>query len=62
MKKWYLSKTLWISIVIAILAALQGFVFLLPLTPIDQAFVLLIISVIVAVLRFYTTQPISNGQ
>jgi uncharacterized membrane protein YgaE (UPF0421/DUF939 family) len=54
------SKTLWFAVIVAVLSVLQGFIFQLPLTPIWQAMVGCVIAVIVAVLRFVTTQPLSQ--
>ena len=54
------SKTVWFGILVAALSVLQGYVFLLPLKPVEQMMVGLGISVIVVILRFVTTQPISE--
>ncbi len=54
------SKTLWFAVIIAVLSVLQGFVFQLPLTPFWQAVVGMAIAVVVTVLRFVTTQPLSE--
>ena len=48
------------AILIAILSVLQGYVFLLPITPIQQMFVGVGVSVGVLILRLVTTQPIAN--
>ena len=52
------SKTVLFAILIAVLSVLQGYVFLLPLTPIHQMFAGIGISVLVVILRLVTTQPI----
>jgi hypothetical protein len=54
------SKTVWYAIAIAVLSVLQGYVFLLPVKPVEQMFVGLAISVGVVILRLLTTQPISQ--
>jgi uncharacterized membrane protein YccC len=54
------SKTLWFAVAIAVLSVLQGFIFQLPLSPLWQAVVGCVIAVLVAVLRFVTTQPLSE--
>jgi uncharacterized MnhB-related membrane protein len=54
------SKTLWFAVAIAVLSVLQGFIFQLPLSPLWQAIVGCVIAVLVAVLRFVTTQPLSE--
>jgi len=54
------SKTLWFAVAIAVLSVLQGFIFQLPLSPLWQAIVGCLIAVVVAVLRFVTTQPLSE--
>ena len=52
------SKTVWFAILIAVLSVLQGYVALLPVTPVQQMLVGMVISVAVLVLRLITTQPI----
>jgi len=54
------SKTVLFALFVAALSVLQGFLFLLPLTPIHQMFLGIAISVIVTLLRIITTQPISE--
>jgi uncharacterized membrane protein YgaE (UPF0421/DUF939 family) len=54
------SKTLWFAVIIAVLSVLQGFIFQLPLSPLWQAVIGSVIAVIVAVLRFVTTVPLSE--
>jgi hypothetical protein len=54
------SKTLWFALLLACLSVLQGYVGLLPLAPVQQMYVGLGISVVVTVLRFVTTQPLSE--
>lgn len=54
------TRTAKFALLIAILSVLQGYVFLLPMTPINQMWIGLGISIIVTVLRIVTTQPISE--
>ena len=54
------SKTVWFAILIAVLSVVQGYVALLPVTPVQQMLVGVVISVAVLVLRLITTQPISE--
>jgi hypothetical protein len=54
------SKTVWFAILIAVLSVVQGYVALLPVTPVQQMLVGVVISVVVLVLRLITTQPISE--
>jgi len=54
------SKTVIFAIILAALSVVQGYVGLLPLTPVQQMYVGIAISVIVTVLRIVTTQPISE--
>ena len=54
------SKTVWFAIAVAVLSVLQGFVFLLPVTPVQQMMVGVGIAVAVTLLRIVTTQPISE--
>lgn len=53
------SKTIWFAIILAALSVAQGYVGLLPLTPIHQMIAGIAIAAIVAVLRIVTTEPIS---
>ena len=54
------SRTVIFAILLAVLSVVQGYVGLLPLTPIEQMYVGIAISVVITVLRIVTTQPISN--
>ena len=49
------NKTVLWSLVIAVLSVAQGYIFELPLTPIHQMWVGIIISVVVVLLRFIET-------
>jgi len=52
------SKTVWYAILIAVLSIVQGYIGLLPMTPVLQMFVGIGISVGIVILRLLTTQPI----
>ena len=52
------SKTVWYAILIAVLSIVQGYIGLLPMTPVAQMFVGIGISVGIVILRLLTTQPI----
>ena len=54
------SKTVWYAIIIAVLSIVQGYIGLLPMTPVQQMFVGIAISVGIVILRLLTTQPISE--
>jgi hypothetical protein len=54
------SKTVWYAIIIAVLSIVQGYIGLLPMTPVLQMFVGIGISVGIVILRLLTTQPISE--
>ena len=54
------SKTVWYAILIAVLSIVQGYIGLLPMTPVLQMFVGISISVGIVILRLLTTQPISE--
>ena len=54
------SKTVWYAIIIAVLSIVQGYIGLLPMTPVLQMFVGIIISVGIVILRLLTTQPIGD--
>ena len=53
------SKTVWFAILIAVLSILQGYVGLLS-SPALQMFAGIVISVGIVILRFLTTQPLSE--
>ena len=54
------SKTIWFSILLAVLSVIQGYIGLLPLTPLNQMYVGIGISAAVVILRAVTTQPLSS--
>jgi hypothetical protein len=53
------SRTVLFALLLAVLSILQGYVFLLHITPVQQMFVGIGLSVIVTILRIITTQPIN---
>ena len=54
------SKTVWYAIIIAVLSIVQGYIGLLPMTPVAQMVVGIGISVGIVILRLLTTQPIGE--
>ena len=54
------SKTVIFAILLAALSLAQGYVGLLPLSPVEQMYVGIAISVAVTVLRIVTTQPLAE--
>ena len=54
------SKTIWFSVVLAVLSVIQGYIGLLPLTPLNQMYVGIGIAAAVVILRAVTTQPLSS--
>lgn len=54
------SKTVWYAILIAVLSIVQGYIGLLPMTPVAQIIIGIIISVGIVILRLLTTQPIGD--
>ena len=54
------SKTVWYAIVIAVLSIVQGYIGLLPMTPVLQMFIGIVISVGIVILRLVTTTAISE--
>jgi len=54
------SRTVLFAILLAVLSVLQGYVGLLPLSPVEQMYVGIAISVAITLLRIITTQPISE--
>jgi hypothetical protein len=53
------SRTVLFALLLAVLSILQGYVFLLHISPMQQMFVGIGLSVIVTILRIITTQPIN---
>lgn len=54
------SRTVLFAILLAVLSVVQGYIGLLPLSPVQQMYVGIGISIIVTVLRIVTTQPLSE--
>lgn len=54
------SKTIWFSVLLAMLSVVQGYLHVLPLTPINQMYVGIGIAAMVVILRAATTQPLSS--
>ena len=54
------SKTVIFAIVLAVLSVVQGYISLLPLTPIQQMYAGIAIAVAITLLRIITTQPITD--
>ena len=54
------SRTVWFALLLAILSIVQGYVALLPITPVQQMFVGCGIAVAITLLRIITTTPISE--
>lgn len=52
------SRTVLFALAIAVLSVLQGFVFLLPITPMEQMYVGVALAVVVVLLRAITTEPL----
>lgn len=54
------SRTIWFSVLLAVLSVVQGYLHVLPLTPIHQMYAGLAIAAVVTVLRTVTTQPLGE--
>lgn len=56
------SRTVLFALLLAVLSVVQGYVGLLPLTPVYQIYIYIgiAISVVITLLRIITTQPISQ--
>lgn len=54
------SRTVWFAIALAVLSIVQGYVGLLPLTPLHQMLVGCAIAVCITLLRIITTMPIAE--
>ena len=60
LKQALTSKTVWFAIILAVLSVAQGFIFLLPITPLEQMYVGIAVAVAVTLLRVVTGQPLSE--
>jgi len=54
------SRTVWFALLLAVLSIVQGYVALLPITPVGQMLVGCGIAVAITLLRIITTTPISE--
>ena len=54
------SRTVLFALLLAVLSILQGYVFLLHISPLHQMFVGIGLSIIVTILRIITTKPIAE--
>ena len=54
------SRTVIFAVLLAVLSILQAYVFLLPITPVQQMLVGIVIAVAVTLLRIITTQPFNT--
>ena len=54
------SRTVWFALLLAVLSIVQGYVALLPITPVGQMLVGCGIAVAITLLRIITTQPIAE--
>ncbi len=54
------SRTVLFAVLVAVLSVLQGFLFLLPITPVQQMWVGIVLAVCIVVLRVITTVPVSE--
>jgi hypothetical protein len=53
------SRTMWFSVILAVLSVAQGFIVQLPMTPGVQGIVGAVVAAIVAYLRVQTVAPLS---
>lgn len=54
------SRTVWFAMLLAVLSIAQGYIGLLPLTPVHQMLVGCAIAVCITLLRIVTTTPIAE--
>ena len=54
------SRTVWFALLLAVLSIVQGYVALLPITPVGQMFAGCGIAVAITLLRIITTTPIAD--
>ena len=60
LKSIFKSKTVWFSVLLAMLSVVQGYLHVLQLTPVNQMYAGLAIAVVVTDLRAVTTQPLKE--
>lgn len=60
MSKALKSRTMWFSVILAVLSVVQGSIAQLALDPQTQMLIGIVVAVAVAVLRVLTTQPLSE--
>lgn len=60
LRKALKSKTIWFSILLAVLPIIPTYIGEFDLSPIEQMLVVQAIAVVVAILRFVTDKPISD--
>ncbi len=60
LKSIFKSKTVWFSVLLALLSVVQGYLHVLPLTPVNQMYAGLAVAAVVTVLRAVTTQPLGE--
>jgi hypothetical protein len=53
------SRTVLFALLLAVLSVVQGYVALLPITPVEQMYVGCALAVCITVLRVVTTQPVT---
>lgn len=54
------SRTVLYAMLIAVMSVLQGFVFLLPITPVQQMYVGVALAVGIVLFRAITTEPLTS--
>lgn len=54
------SRTVLYAVLIAVMSVLQGFVFLLPITPLQQMYVGVALAVGIVLFRAITTEPLTS--
>lgn len=54
------SRTVLYAMLIAVMSVLQGFVFLLPITPLQQMYVGVALAVGIVLFRAITTEPLTS--
>jgi hypothetical protein len=54
------SKTLWFSVLLAVLSVVQGYIVKLPLDPTDQMYLGSAVAACITILRALTTEPLAD--
>lgn len=60
-RRMHRSKTVWFAVIISVMSVLQGVVFDLPISPVEQAVVGCVLAAGIVVLRYFTTGALDDN-